>query len=83
MTGQIDADRLLGPEGPELQCDECFENLDRYVEDEIEGAFTSCTACVSPAACGRDRHCLGMRAHLQGCPTCAEEYESLKALLQS
>ena len=23
---------LLGPEGPELTCEECFEHLDRYVE---------------------------------------------------
>jgi hypothetical protein len=81
MTGHVDVDRLLGPEGPELGCDDCFENLDRYVEDELAGAFTRCTACVSPAECARDRHCLGMRAHLVGCPACAEEYESLKAIL--
>ena len=24
--------RLVGPTGPELGCDECFEMLDRYVE---------------------------------------------------
>ena len=28
---------LLGPAGPELTCDECFEQLDRFVELEIEG----------------------------------------------
>jgi len=24
-------DELLGPEGPEVSCDECFERLDEYV----------------------------------------------------
>ena len=28
---------LLGPEGPELTCEECFEELDRYVELEVAG----------------------------------------------
>jgi hypothetical protein len=75
-------DRLLGPEHPELGCDECFDNIDRYVETELGGPFGPCAACVSPAECRHDRHCLGMRAHLLGCPTCAEEYASLKALLE-
>ena len=26
---------LLGPAGPELTCEECFEQLDRYVELEL------------------------------------------------
>ena len=29
--------RLLGPAGPEVGCDECFEQLDRYVELEWPG----------------------------------------------
>ena len=29
---------LLGPAGPEIGCDECFERLDGYVELEIAGA---------------------------------------------
>ena len=29
--------RLLGPGGPEVGCDECFEELDRYVELELAG----------------------------------------------
>jgi hypothetical protein len=75
-------DRLLGPAEPELGCDECFEYLDRYVEAEIAGAgYDQCPTCVSPEACGKARSCLGMRAHLQGCPACAEEYASLRALL--
>ena len=24
--------RLLGPDGPDIGCDECFRELDRYVE---------------------------------------------------
>jgi hypothetical protein len=48
-----------------------------------DAAFTRCTVCVSPSDCQRQRHCLGMRAHLQGCPACAEEYASLKALVEA
>ena len=32
MTDRPIVDRLLGPEEPELGCDECFEYLDGYVE---------------------------------------------------
>jgi predicted anti-sigma-YlaC factor YlaD len=52
---------LLGPAGPEISCDECFDRLDEYVE-------------------GRDVP--GMAAHLEGCPACREEYESLVALVR-
>jgi len=52
---------LLGPVGPEIGCDECFDRLDEYVE-------------------GRDVP--GMGAHLEGCPACREEYESLAALVR-
>jgi hypothetical protein len=38
---RIDSERLLaralGPGGPELSCDECFAQLDRYVELELAG----------------------------------------------
>jgi hypothetical protein len=61
--------RLLGPADPELGCDECFAELDRYVELELAGADA-------------DGHVHGMRAHLAGCPACAEEHESLRALLE-
>jgi hypothetical protein len=59
--------KLLGPEGPELTCDECFEELDRFVELELAGG---------DAEAGVP----GMRAHLAGCPACREEHESLLAL---
>ena len=83
MSDQPIADRLLGPDGPELGCDECFEYLDRYVEAEIAGGegFDPCPVCGSPTACAGARSCRAMGAHLTGCPACAEEYESLKALL--
>jgi hypothetical protein len=60
--------RLLGPDGPELTCDECFAQLDRYVELEL-------------AQAAPDRQIPGMRAHLLGCPACAEDHESLLALV--
>jgi hypothetical protein len=61
--------RLLGPAGPELDCDECFAELDRYVELELDGADAD---VLVP----------GLRAHLAGCPACAEDHESLRALLE-
>ena len=60
--------RLLGPTGPEVGCDECFDQLDGYVELEIAGADA-------------DAAFPGLRAHLQGCPACREEHESLRALV--
>jgi hypothetical protein len=60
--------RLLGPTGPEVGCDECFDELDRYVEFELAGADA-------------DAAVPGLRAHLAGCPACREEYESLRALV--
>jgi hypothetical protein len=60
--------RLLGPAGPEVGCDECFRQLDRYVELELAGADA-------------DRALPGLRAHLEGCPACREEHESLRALV--
>jgi hypothetical protein len=62
--------RLLGPEGHELSCERCFEELDRYVELELAGA-------------NADTAVPGMRAHLEGCSACAEDHESLRALLTS
>jgi hypothetical protein len=61
---------ILGPAGPELTCDECFEHLDRFVEVELDGNDPE---AVVP----------GMRAHLAGCPACAEEHESLLELVRS
>jgi anti-sigma factor RsiW len=60
--------RLLGPSDPEIGCDECFEQLDRYVELELSGGDA-------------DSAIPGLRAHLAGCPACREEHESLRALV--
>jgi hypothetical protein len=61
--------RLLGPAEEELQCDECFEKIDEYVDLEVRGAAA-------------DERVPGMRAHLTGCPACHEEYESLRDLVR-
>jgi predicted anti-sigma-YlaC factor YlaD len=61
-------DRLLGPAGADVGCEVCFDELDRYVELELAGADAE--AAVP-----------GMRAHLQGCPACREEHDSLLALV--
>jgi anti-sigma factor RsiW len=62
--------RLLGPEGPELGCEECFQLLDVYVEAELADEDA-------------DARVPGMRAHLEGCPACAEEHESLLELVSA
>jgi hypothetical protein len=59
--------RLLGPAEPEVSCEECFDRLDEFVDLELIGGDAG--AAVP-----------GMRAHLQGCPACREDYESLRAL---
>jgi hypothetical protein len=60
--------RLLGPAGPEVTCEECFELLDQYVDLEIAGEDA-------------DARLPGMRAHFEGCPACREDHESLRDLM--
>jgi anti-sigma factor RsiW len=62
--------RLLGPEGPELTCEQCFDLLDRYVDLEVSGAAA-------------DEQVPGMRAHLEGCPACDEDHASLLAFVSA
>lgn len=62
--------RWLGPAGYEVGCDECFDQLDEYVELELAGADA-------------DARLPGLRTHLQGCPACREEHDSLLALASS
>jgi hypothetical protein len=62
--------RLLGPAGPEVGCDVCFDELDRFVELEVAGHDA-------------DAAVPGLRAHLEGCPACREEHDSLYALVTS
>jgi hypothetical protein len=58
---------LLGPAGPELTCEQCFEELDRYVELALAVA----NADEQP----------GMRAQLEGCSACHEDHVSLRAFV--
>jgi hypothetical protein len=60
--------RVLGPGAPELSCEQCFDELDRYVELTLAG---------EPA----DERIPGMRAHIEGCPACAEDFRSLRDLV--
>lgn len=60
--------RLLGPAGPEVGCDTCFAELDRYVELELADEDT-------------DAALPGFRAHLESCPACREEHKSLRAFV--
>jgi anti-sigma factor RsiW len=60
--------RLLGPAEPEVSCEECFELLDQYVDLQVAGEDA-------------DARLPGMRAHLEGCPACHEDHESLRELV--
>ena len=62
--------RLLGPAGPEVSCEACFEQLDEYVEAELRGEDA-------------EARVPGMRAHLEGCPACHEDHESLLAFVSA
>ena len=71
MEGQEEILRaVLGPTGPEVTCEECFDRLDEYVEVELRGEDPE-----APVP--------GMRAHFEGCRACREEYESLRAFLEA
>ncbi|HEX6789344.1 MAG TPA: hypothetical protein VF091_08895 [Gaiellaceae bacterium] len=61
-------DRLLGPTQPQATCDECFAEIDKYVELEASGIDA---AVIAPR----------MKAHLDGCPACKEEHDDLLAFL--
>jgi hypothetical protein len=60
--------RVLGPGAPELTCEQCFAELDRYVELAVAGEQA-------------DERIPGMHAHLEGCPACAEDFRSLRDLV--
>ena len=60
--------RLLGPRGREVSCEDCFELLDEHVELELAGEDA-------------DARLPGMGEHLEGCPACREDRESLRDLV--
>jgi hypothetical protein len=61
-------DRLLGPAEAEVSCHACFAQLDAYVDREV---LAGDAAQAMPA----------LAAHLRGCPACAEDHDSLCALV--
>lgn len=61
-----DIDALLVDTEPYLSCDECFEQIDRHVEQRrADPSFTD----------------LAMDTHLAGCSVCADEAVALAELL--
>jgi hypothetical protein len=63
--GRLLLARLLGPAEPETTCEDCFAQLDRYVDLQLAGADADATLP-------------GLGPHLEGCPACGEDYESLR-----
>ena len=61
-------ERLLGPTGYQLDCEECFELVNEYAELELVGIEAE---TLIP----------GLHTHLDGCSACNEDHESLRALL--
>ena len=65
LTAEATA-RLLLDTSPYLSCDECFERIDRYVEQRQRDM---------------SHHDVAMETHLAGCGVCAEEARTLEELL--
>ena len=63
---QAAVDSMLLDTTPWLSCDDCFEQLDTYVEARLRDP---------------GHHDEAMDKHLQGCAACAEEARSLLDLL--
>jgi len=63
-------EQLLGPTEREVGCDECFAQLDQYVELELAGL---------DAAERMPR----LAAHLRGCGVCRDEHDDLLAFLRT
>ena len=53
LTGMLA--RVLGPVGPEVTCEQCFELLDQYVDRELPTATrtTNCPACERTSKAAR------------------------------
>jgi hypothetical protein len=59
--------RLLTDTEPYLSCDDCFRQIDQYVERRL----------ADP-----QHHDLPMETHLIGCGVCAEEAQTLEELVR-
>jgi hypothetical protein len=64
----VTLERFLGPIGEQVSCEECFAEIDRYVDLEAAGVDA---AAAFPT----------MKTHLDGCPACREEHDDLLAFL--
>lgn len=53
-------------EGEEIGCDECFEQVDRFVEMELSGLDVARTLPL-------------VQEHLHTCGECRDEFEALRA----
>jgi hypothetical protein len=61
---------VMGTHDDEIDCGECFEQLDRFVEMALAGKDVS--------------HAMPLtHDHLQRCPDCREEFEALLKALQA
>ena len=60
---------ILSTREDEIDCDRCFEELDRFVELELDGTDA---AAALPL----------VQDHLARCPDCREEHEALLAALR-
>jgi hypothetical protein len=73
-AGRDDLEKVVrmvsGTREEELDCDECFEQLDRYVEMELSG--------LNPAEAMPL-----VKDHLDKCGDCREEFEALLKALQT
>ena len=67
---QSSLERLLGPTGHRISCGRCFELIDQYVELELAGVDAGARVP-------------GLRHHLDGCRACAEDHDSLHALVSA
>jgi NADPH-dependent ferric siderophore reductase len=63
--GAREVEQLTLDTEPWLSCDDCFRFVDEYVETLLAGDLAAAPA---------------MRAHLRGCPACAEEAATLAVL---
>lgn len=70
VTAKVLVEGALSTRPDELSCDECYRQLDHFVEMKISGENP---AEIMPL----------VQDHLDRCPDCNEEYEALLLALQA